>query len=95
MLPISPNTPSTIYCRLFEDAGFGTLEYLGTTAPISKCEFNKEVIPWVPEYGGLCSALTCTAVKTEMNKEVVFVRLQQLEGGLARTLFGKNLTQFW
>jgi hypothetical protein len=45
MLPISPTTPSTGYCQLFEEAGLGTLEYLGTTAPISKCEFNKEVIP--------------------------------------------------
>jgi len=81
MLPVSPNTPSAVHCHLFEEADFGTLEYLGTTAPIIKCEFNKEVIPCVPECGRLSSALTCTAVKTEMNKEVVFVRLQQLERG--------------
>jgi len=90
MLPISPNTPSTVHCWLFEEAGLGTLEYLGTTVPISKCEFNKEVIPRVPEYGRLLSALTCTAVKTEINKEVVFVRLQQLERGSLRLYLGKT-----
>jgi hypothetical protein len=45
MLPTNPNTPSAVYCWLFEEAGLGTLEYLGTTVPISKCEFYKEVIP--------------------------------------------------
>lgn len=42
MLSTSPNTPSAVYCWLFEEAGLSTLEYLGTTVPSSKCEFNKK-----------------------------------------------------